>query len=267
MATVVFIGIAAMPEDVLLSWGWRLPFWFSAVLMVVGLIVRRTVRDTDAFTEQKEHEGVVRVPLGEVLRKQPLDLVRVILASLLLVISTTVPVYGLTYATNTAGVEASTMLWVVMFGYAISLVTQPLLASLSDRIGRKPVLIAGNLLGAVAVWLFFWAIGAHNVPMMFVGMFLTIGFGYAGVNGVYPSFFAEMFSTRYRVTGMAVGLQIGLVLTGFSPLIIQALSSANGDAWWPAAALTSIALLVSTVTIATARETFRTPLDELGVNR
>lgn len=264
LATVVFIGISAMPEEMMLAWGWRLPFWFSAVLLVVGLVIRRTVRDTEAFTETKEYEGVVKVPLSEVLKKQPWDLVRVVLASLLLVISTTVPVYGLTYATNTAGIDASIMLWVVLFGYTISLATQPLLAYVADRIGRKPVLIAGNLLGASAVWLFFWAIGEHNVPMMFLGMFLTIGFGFAGVNGVYPSFFSEMFSTRYRVTGMAVGLQLGLVLTGFSPLIIQALSTANGDAWWPAALLTSIALLISTVTIATARETYRTPLDSLG---
>ena len=80
-------------------------------------------------------------------------------------------------------------------------------------------------------------------------------------------YFSELFSTRYRVTGMAVGLQLGLVLTGFSPVIIQAISSANGNAWWPAAAFTSIACVISAIAIASGRETYRTPLDELGVTR
>lgn len=265
LATVAFLAVAAMPDAALVAWGWRVPFLVSAVLLVVGLIIRRTVRDTEAFTAEKKSGEIAKVPLGEVLKRQPADLVRVILSALLLVISTTVPVYGLTYATNVVGIDADTMLWAVMFGYVIALVTQPLMAHLSDRIGRKPVLIGGNLLGAASVWLFFWAVGEANVLWIFIGMFLSISIAFGATNAVYPSFFSEMFNTRYRVTGMAVGLQLGLVLTGFSPLIIQAISSAVGDAWWPAAALTTFACVVSAIAVATARETYRTPLDQLGV--
>ncbi|WP_298040401.1 MFS transporter [uncultured Microbacterium sp.] len=267
LATLAFIGVAALPDDQLLAWGWRVPFWLSAVLLVVGLIIRSTVRDTEAFTIEKESGTTAKVPLGEVLRHQPWDVVRLIFASFLLVISTTVPVYGLTYATNVVGIDADVMLWAVIMGYVVALITQPLMASLADKIGRKPVLIGGNLLGAVAVWLFFWAVGEANIPMIFIGVLLTVSIALAATNAVYPSYFAELFNVRYRVTGMAVGLQLGLVLTGFSPVIIQAISTANGDAWWPAAAYTTLACVISAIAIGTGRETYKTPLDELGVQQ
>ena len=88
--------------------------------------------------------------------------------------------------------------------------------------------------------------------------------GFAATNSVYPAYFSELFNTRYRVTGMAVGLQLGLVLTGFSPVIIQAISGAHGNAWWPAALFTSVACVISAIAISTGRETYRTPLEQLG---
>ena len=267
LATFAFIGVAALPDDQLVSWGWRVPFWFSAVILVVGLIIRSTVRDTEAFVMEKESGTTAKVPLGEVLRHQPWDVVRLIFAAFLLVISTTVPVYGLTYANNVVGIDAGIMLWVIIIGYVVALVTQPLMAALADRIGRKPVLIGGNLFGGATVWLFFWAVGEANIPMIFVGVLLTVSIALAATNAVYPSYFAELFNVRYRVTGMAVGLQLGLVLTGFSPVIIQALSAANDNAWWPAAAYTTAACVISAIAIASGRETYKTPLEELGVQR
>ena len=264
IATLAFIGVAALPDEALVAWGWLVPFWGSAIIVIVGLIIRRTVEDPEAFVEQKEHGAVAKAPVVEVFKRQPKDVVRVVFAAFLLTISSTVPVYCLSYATSVVGIESSTMLWAVVFGYATALISQPLFAALSDRIGRKPVLIGGNLLGAAAVWEFFWAVGEANVLMIYVGLFLTITLAFGATNAVYPVFFSEMFNVRFRVSGMAVGLQIGLILTGFSPSIIQAVSTANGDAWWPAAALTTIACVISAIAVLTARETFRTPLRELG---
>lgn len=265
LATLAFIGVASLPDDALYSWGWRVPFWGSAVIVVIGIIIRRTIEDPEAFTEQKKNGTIVKAPLAEVLKRQPKDVVRVIFAAFLIVISSVVPVYGLTYATVIVGIPASTMLWAVVFGYATAMVSQPLFALLSDKIGRKPVLIGGNIFGALAVWEFFWAVGEANVPMIYLGVFLTITLAFGATNAVYPVFFSEMFNTRFRVSGMAVGLQLGMVLTGFSPIIIQAISIANDNAWWPAALFTSIACVISSIAIATARETNKTPLRDLGL--
>ncbi|MFH9983945.1 MFS transporter [Streptomyces sp. NPDC017179] len=264
LATLAFIGVAALPEKQMMAWGWRVPFWASAVIVIVGVVIRRTLEDPKAFREQKEQGKVAKAPIGLVFKHQPADVVRVVFAAFLIVISSVVPVWGLTYATHVVGVSSSTMLWAVVFGYATALVTQPLFAALSDKVGRRPVLIGGNLFGAVAVWQFFWAVGNADVPMIYLGFFLCITLGFAATNAVYPAFFSEMFNVRFRVSGMAVGLQLGMILTGFSPTIIQAVSTATGDSWWPAAALTSLACVISAIAVATARETHKVPLAQLG---
>lgn len=264
LATLAFIAVATLPTEQMYAWGWRIPFWMSAGLLVIGLIIRKTIVDPEAFAKAKENNATTRAPIGELLRHQPLDLLRVIFGALFLVISTTVPVYGLTYATSVVGIKPGDMLWTAVAGYALALVTQPLLAVLSDRIGRKPVMIAGNLLGAIVVWQFFWAVSEANIPMIYLGMFLCISVAFAGAHAVYPSYFAELFDVRYRISGMAIGLQIGVVITGFSPTIIQLVSSAHGNAWWPAAALTSIACVVSAIAIGTGRETHKVALGLLG---
>jgi MFS family permease len=264
LATLAFLAVAALPQDQLLAWGWRIPFLFSAVIVVFGLIIRRTIEDPKVFVEKKEDNAVARAPISELLRHQPLDVVRVIFAALLIVISSVVPVYGLSYATNVVGIPSSVMLWAAIFGYATALVTQPFFAKLSDRMGRKPLLIIGNVIGAISVWPFFWAVGTANIPMIFVGMFLCITIGFGCTNAVYPVFFSEMFNVKFRVSGMAIGLQIGIVLSGFAPSIIQVLSAANGNAWWPACVFTSAACVISAIAVSTARETHKVPLDQLG---
>jgi MFS family permease len=264
VATFAFLAVSALPDEQLFSWGWRIPFLASAIIVVLGLVIRRTLEDPTAFLETKGRGEVARAPISQLLRHQPADVVRVIFATLLIVISTTVPVYGLSYATNTVGIPASTMMWTAVFGYCIALVTQPLFAALSDRVGRKPVLIGGNLVGAVAVWQFFWAVSTANVPMIYLGMFLCMSVGFACCNAVYPVFFSEMFHLKFRVSGMAIGLQLGIIVTGFSPSIIQTVSTANHDAWWPAALFTTVACVVSALAVATARETYRVPLERLG---
>lgn len=264
LATLAFLAVAALPQDQLLAWGWRIPFLFSAVIVVFGLIIRRTIEDPKVFTEKKAHNEVARAPIGELLKHQPLDVVRVIFAALLIVISSVVPVYGLSYATNVVGIPSNVMLWAAIFGYATALGTQPLFAKLSDRIGRKPLLIVGNIIGAISVWPFFWAVSTANIPMIFVGMFLCITIGFGCTNAVYPVFFSEMFNVKFRVSGMAIGLQIGIVLSGFAPSIIHVLSTANENAWWPACVFTSAACLISAIAVSTARETYNVPLVQLG---
>ncbi|MNC63215.1 shikimate transporter [compost metagenome] len=98
--------------------------------------------------------------------------------------------------------------------------------------------------------------------MVYLGMFLSFSVGWGLINGVYPIFYSELFSTRFRVTGFAVGLQIGLILTGFSPLIAQMLSTAHNDAWWPVALVSSVCSIIAALTIGVTRETYKAPLKD-----
>lgn len=263
LASLVFIWVASLPVDQLLSWGWRVPFWSSFLIVVVGFLVRRTLEEPEAFAEQKSTEAAAKLPVKELLRTHGTDVVRVIFCSLLVVSSSTVPVWGLSWGVNTIGVPASTMMWVVIFGYAVALLLQPLFALLSDRIGRKPVFIVGNLGGALSCFLFFHAVAEKDVPLMMLGIFLSISLFFSATNAIYPVFFTEMFNVRVRFSGMAIGLQLGIVLAGFAPALVTLWVSQAGS-WLPAAWLTAACCVVAAVSAMTARETFRTPLEKLG---
>jgi MFS family permease len=144
LATMVFIPISALPEDQLLSWGWRIPFFLSAVVVAVGYWVRRTLPETPAFEQE---EKVV-----ELFSQHAADVVRVTFASLVSVVSTIFSVFILSYAVNTMHISRAIMLTVLVLANVVALGAIPLWASLSDRIGRRPVVILGALGSAALIW-------------------------------------------------------------------------------------------------------------------
>ena len=264
VASMVFVAVSAMSTDQLLSWGWRIPFWSSAIIVVVGVLIRRTIVDPEVFVEEKEAGSISRLPLRQLFAFQARDVVRVVLIALVISYANIVMVFGLAFATSSVKIPGSVMLWVLIAGYAGCLITQPLSAIASDRIGRRPVLIGGCLLCAGAVWFYFWAISTANIALIVVGMLLALSVAYGPVNVVHPVLFAEMFNVRYRVTGMALGLQLGALISGFAPSISQALAGEDGSRWWPACVFAMATCLIAAVTVLFSRETFRVPLDELG---
>jgi MFS family permease len=264
VASLVFLMVSALPREELLAWGWRIPFWSSAVIVVVGLIIRSKIKEPEIFAAAKAEGAVARAPLGVLFRSQPGDIVRVLLIALLISFGNIIMVFGLAYATSAAKIPSSTMLWILILGYAGCIVVQPFAAKLSDRLGRRPVLIVGNILGVPAVWLFFWAISTRNIPLIGLGTVLALSVAFGSVNVVHPVYFAELFNVKYRVTGMALGLQLGAVISGFAPTISQALAGQAGDIWWPACVFSAAASVISAIAVYFSRETFRTPLDQLG---
>lgn len=265
LASLVFIPISNLPEGTLLAWGWRVPFWSSLLIVAVAFVVRVTLVEPAAFAEVERRPGnAARIPLTELIRTHGVDTVRVVFCALLVVASSTIPVWGLSYATKTVGIDTVTMLWVVIFGYAGALIFQPLFALLSDRIGRKPVFVLGNVGVAVFCPLFFHAVAAADIPLMYLGIFLSISVFFSATNATYPAFFAEMFHARVRYSGMAVGLQIGLILAGFAPALSNYWVGRAGGDWAPAAILTAGACAIASLAAMTARETYRTPLRDLG---
>ena len=264
IATLAFLAIQTLPQETIMDWGWRIPFWGSALIVILGLYIRTQIQEPEVFEDSKAEARQAATPISVLFKHQKADVIRVIFASFLLVISTTVPVYGLTYGVNVVGMDASTIMWSTILAYAVALATQPAFGILSDKIGRKPVMIAGNLVGGAAAWYFFWSLHNADVTGIMIGMVVTISIGFAAVHANYAVFFAEMFDVKVRMSGMAIGLQLGIIVTGFSPMIIQALTQRYDGAWWPAALVTTIACLISSVAIATGRETHKVPLAQLG---
>jgi MFS family permease len=265
LANLVFIPVAALPEAQLMSWGWRVPFWLSIVMIVLAYIVRRRLDETPVFEAEAADDDIAPLPLTHLFRTQWADVLRVLFASLFAVFQTVFMVFGLAYATSEAvGLEKSTMLWVSVAANAVAVVAVPAAAALSDRVGRRPVWIAGALSCSVLVCVYFWALSTGSIPLIFVAAVLLNGVAYSGMNGLWPAYFSELFAARVRYSGFATGSQFGLLLAGFAPAIGFAIMGDGVTGWVPVAIFAAGCGAVSAVAVLASRETHKVPLAELG---
>lgn len=268
LATLVFLPVSALPEDQLLSWGWRIPFFMSAVVVAVGMWVRRTLPETPAFEEEASAKDAAskpaKLPIAVLFRDHKANVLRVIFAALISVVSTIFSVFTLSYAVNTVHIPRATMLTVLIMANLVALLAIPLFAALSDRVGRKPVFIFGALGSAALIWPYMWAISQANIALIFLFGLTLSGVVYSAANGVWPALYGEMFSTRVRLSGMAIGTQLGFALGGFAPTISAAILQPGPSGWVPVAVFVTITSVISALTVATAKETYRTPMQDLG---
>ncbi|MET9792427.1 MFS transporter [Streptomyces canus] len=265
LATLVFLPVAALPEDQLLSWGWRVPFWLSVAVAVVGFVIRRKLDETPAFEQQAASEGVPKLPLVVLLREHWADVVRVIGGALIASVSTIFTVWALAYATSDAvGMSRSSMLWVGALANLVALAAIPLWATLSDRIGRRPVFMIGAAGSAVTMFLYLWAISTGNYPLTLLLGIVAFGVVYSAANGVWPSFYGEMFSTRVRLSGMAIGTQIGFAVAGFAVTFAAQIAGPDGTDWSSVALFTAALCVPPLIAALTARETHKVPTEDLG---
>jgi MFS family permease len=264
LANAVFLPISGLPQDQLLSWGWRVPFWLSVVVVALGWIIRRTLDETPAFLEEQEQQTVPRAPLGVLFRFYTPEVVRVLLACLVSTVSTIFGVYALSYAVNTIKIDSTAMLAVTVVSNIVALAAIPAWAILADRIGRKPVFIFGALGSAVLMFPYLWSISQANLVLVFLFGLLMSGIVYSASNAIWPALYGEMFDTRVRLSGMAIPTQIGFALGGFAPTVAAGLQGSGPTGWLPVAILTLVACLIAAGSASTARETYNVHLYDLG---
>ncbi|GAB4098582.1 MFS transporter [Sinomonas halotolerans] len=263
LASLVFLPVAAMDEAARLSWGWRIPFWSSLVVLVVAYLVRRSLEEPEVFEEKAQHKDLVKLPFMDMLKTHPAQFFQVALMSFETVTNTFMQSFGLAYAVS-VGIPAQTMLWVSILGNVLAIATQPLAAWLSDRFGRKPVFLAGVFGSTALIFVYFWAISTANIPLVFVVSTLITAGTYAMSNAIYPAWFSELFNVRVRYSGMAFGLQIGILCAGFTPLLGTALVGGVPANWGPAAWIVAGSTVLAVIGALWAKETYRTPIHELG---
>ncbi|MGW7084468.1 MFS transporter [Streptomyces sp. NPDC054871] len=266
LATLVFLPVAALPDEQLYSWGWRIPFLLSAVVAVAGYVIRRTLDETPVFQQASAERKVAKMPLAELLRNHWADVLRVVAAALIATVSTIFSVWALSYATSdTVGLDKTGMLWVAGSANAVALLAIPLWARLSDRIGRKPVFLVGALGSGVMIFVYLWAISTGSYPLVFMTGVLLFGVVYSAANGIWPSFYGEMFPASVRLSGMAIGTQIGFAIAGFAVTFAAQIDGPDGDGWVGVAIFTAVFCVICAIAVATGRETHRVPTAELGL--
>lgn len=265
VSSVVFIPISRLPDDMLLSWGWRIPFLLSSVITLVAFFVRRRLSDAEVFEEIKDDGKTARMPAVDLLIHDWANVIRVTICALFTMVSTVFTVFTLSYGTTVAGLNESAVLIMIGVVNLITVVTQPAFALLSDRIGRKPVFIVGCVGCGASAFLFFSSLSTGNWPVIYGAGILMTGIFYAMPNSVYPAYFPELFPVQRRYTGMAICLMLGLLMAGFSPAIGTWLTGDEAANWGPIAWLTAGVCLLSAIAAATARETYSTPTARLGL--
>ena len=266
LAALVFIPVVALPDDIKYTIGWRIPFWLSAVVVVVAYFIRRSLHEPPSFQEAKENDQIARLPVVVLLREHWADVLRVICCAFIAAVSTVFGNLAIAYGTE-VGVNESITLWLVVVANIVALFTQPMFGRLADRIGRKPVFIYGALSSAALMPFYLLSMSADNELLTFALAVLTFSFGYAAANATWPSFYGEMFSTQVRFSGVAIGTQIGFLMAGFAPTIVTALGGVQEGGWVVTAGFTAVIALIAAVSAATARETRDVPTSELGLKR
>ncbi|MET0899872.1 MAG: MFS transporter [Mycobacterium sp.] len=263
LASLVMIPFMALPDEDKYSWGWRVPFWLSAVVVVVAYFIRRTLHETPQFTEAKNAGTLARMPLVPLLRNHWRDVLRVILCAFIAAVSTVFANLALAYGKE-VGLEANLTLWLVVVANIGALFTQPLFGRLADRLGRKPVFIYGALSSAALMPFYMLSMSQDNHLLTFALAIATFSFGYAAANAVWPSFYGEMFSTQVRFSGLAIGTQLGFLMAGFAPSIVTALGGVREGGWVVISIFTAVICLISAGAALTARETKDVPTELLG---
>ncbi len=212
-AAAVFLPLAAyLPSEAFNSWGWRIPFLLSFIVIVAGYVIRREVNETPAFERAEEEGKVARTPIVEAFRNSWADILRVVCMALMNVIPVVAAIFGAAYAVQPAygiGFAKEVYLWIPVAGNIIAVIFIPFVGALSDRIGRRPPLIIGSIVAALLSFAYLYAISIHDVWMAIVVSLLMWGITYQGYNAVFPSFYPELFRTRYRVSAMAIGQTSG----------------------------------------------------------
>lgn len=266
LAALIFLPVTLIPDEdpFKYEWAWRIPFWLSAVVVVVTFYIRRTLQEPPAFEEAKAHGDIAKIPLFDLMRYHWRDVLRVILCAFIAAVSTVFGNLALAYGKE-VGLAESLTLWLVVVANVFALGTQPLFATLADRIGRKPVFIYGAISSAVFMPFYMLSMSGDNMVLTFALAVLTFSCGYAAANAVWPSFYGEMFSARVRFSGLAIGTQIGFLLAGFAPSIVAGLGGVQQGGWVVISIFTGVVCLIVTLAALTARETKDVPTATLGI--
>ena len=257
LGTLVMGAFSALPQDAFLAWGWRVPFLLSFVLLIVGMFVRLRVSESPIFAEavaKETEQGAKRkIPLLDVLRR-PRALIMIMFAGAAgFGLQVVLPTFSVTYAVS-KGAPQQGVLYAFAGASAISIVFVLLGGRLSDRFGRRPVMIAGLALFIAYLFPMFGMLGSGNVGMVFLAFTVALIL-HSSLYGPLAAFVSEQFGTTSRYTGAAVGYQLAtLIGAGFTPGIIAGLYKDSGQNILPVVAFLSVMALVSIVFIALTRE-------------
>lgn len=255
LATLVVSAFSTLPDGQFISWGWRIPFLLSVVLIAIGLVIRLKVSETPLFLEMEQKAERRRIPLVEVVTKYPRNLVLGIVAGMSsYTVQGLMTVWAVAYAIE-HGVDRTGVLNVKAIGATLTVAAIWFASRLSDRFGRRPIMLAGMVAGAALAFPIIWMLQSGTLWGFAIGVFLANGVVQGVIFGPFGAFAAELFPTRMRYTGASLVYQTASTLgAGFTPMIASGLVLAAGGELWLVALVWAISFLVSVVCMLATRE-------------
>jgi len=260
-STGIFLLVGRLPEASFLGWGWRIPFLLSVALVLVGLFVRYRVSETPEFDAVVRRRDVVVQPVVQVLRRE--------WRSFLLAVGITVSEVGLAYlltvfvivyVTTTLGVNRQIILNAIVAAALVEFITLPLAGWLSDLYGRKALYLAGAIASIALAFPLFWLLASKDATIIALTIAVTMTLTHALLFGPKAAFMPELFGTRVRYSGAALGANVAAAISGgFSPLIATALLAWAGAAWAVSLYIVGLSLL-TILSLLLTPETARAPL-------
>jgi len=249
-----------MDKESLYSFGWRLAFLVGIPLGILGFYIRRKIEETPGFKEIEEAEEIARFPLLETLKIAPKEFLKNVGLSTLQAVSFYVLfVYLTTYYSKILGIPFSKALTINTISMVVLVIFIPIMAFLSDLIGRKKIIISSILMLVILAYPLFLLISSGDISKILIAH-MTFAFITSGFMGTVPTVLVEMFPTKIRNTAYSVGYNLALALFGgTAPLVVTYLIKTTGDLMAPAYYLIAAALLALFIAL-TLKETAFEPL-------
>jgi metabolite-proton symporter len=260
LASLAMAMVAKLPEEDMLSWGWRIPFLASVVLLGVGWLIRLKVPESPDFEKLKKDNIAVKVPLFKVFRDHPRETLTIIGArtaeNAWFYMSVT---FALAYAANQLQIPRADVLGAITAGAALSLVTMPLCGHISDRVGQRRLYFVGLLLLCAFVYPFFAMLGTRDPVLVWWAMVLAVGVVFPILYAPESLLFARQFPAEIRYSGISVSVQLAGVLGGgFAPMIAtQLLAMGGGNPHYVIVYLIGMALIALVCTALMKRDPAR----------
>ncbi|MET1180587.1 MFS transporter [Peribacillus simplex] len=269
LGTVALSIMTLLPENAFMTWGWRIPFIFSALLVFFGLWIRKGIDETPSFKKVKESGEVPKLPIVETLK----NYWREVLIAVGAKVVETAPFYifstfVVSYATANLGFSRTATLTAVMIATIITTILIPIMGNLSDTIGRKKLFIGGTIGMAMFAFPYFWLLEQKSVLLLIVATVIGLGVIWAPITAVLGTMFSEIFDAKIRYTGITLGYQIGAALAGgTAPLVATALLNRFDNSYVPVAIYIIFASVLSLAAIWAVKDRSNQKLDETHNNR
>lgn len=236
-----------LTQEQFLSWGWRIPFWLSAVMLIVGMFIRLHTEETLDFKKQKAVvvNEKTAPPLIELFRKHPRNILLALGARLAESVSSNIiNAFGIVYISSQLALSRDIPLNGMLIASAIGIVCCPLVGWISDRVGQRKMYLFGAGFCVLFAFPFFLLLGTKSTIIIWCSMILGYNLGPTMMFAVQPTLFTHMFGTRVRYTGLSFAYQFSAILGGMSPLIASSLLAlGNGKPWYVALFLLVISVL------------------------